>query len=407
MKIHQKAFAVIFMASLLIFSICNMVFQFDEIKSGIMDVDKPKKASDVKVTASQIDSVFTEELLFGHGWNELYAHVYNACLKNEENSFAYVRDKNGMLYAGNFWNLPTATSREYMDRILELKKQVEDKGTKVMVLMYPCLYNEAWSDGYKGIPYTDYNELGDELAAYFRYYGIDYIDYRQTYIENGMKAEEIFYKTDHHWRIETAFDAFVELTEYLNEKYDEKLDTYYTDLNNYEIVTYEKFFIGSQGRDAGVNYVGADDFSYILPKFDTEYTYTYLGGGKKEEKLRGPMEGTMINTRVAEIKDIYDRDFYSAYMGGVRYYDDVVNHKNPEGLNVLFLRDSFSSPLATYFSSYCNRMELYWNVNTTPEELENAVETGEYDYIFIGLAIDSIATDGMEFYLEEEEKADE
>ena len=110
----------------------------------------------------------------------------------------------------------------------------------------------------------------------------------------------------------------------------------------------------------------------------------------------------MINTATVEKEDYYDRELYASYLNGIRLYDNIVNNNNPDGLNVLFLRDSFSSPLATFFSSYCNSMELYWTVRNDAETMEAAVENGEYDYIFIGLAVDSIATDGFDIYMEED-----
>ena len=168
MKIHQKVFAVVFMTALLVFSVGNIVVNFKHIKGAILDLERPNKISDTKKYTASIDSLFTENLPFDHGWNEAYAMVYNFLGKNEENSFAYVRDKNGMLYAANFWNTPLATSKDYINRILTMKSKVEDKNTKVVVLLYPTQYNEAWSDGYYGIPYADYNFLSDQLVAYFR-----------------------------------------------------------------------------------------------------------------------------------------------------------------------------------------------------------------------------------------------
>ena len=38
----------------------------------------------------------------------------------------------------------------------------------------------------------------------------------------------------------------------LNEEFDAGLDTYYTNIDNYDVVTYEESYIGSQGRDAGI-----------------------------------------------------------------------------------------------------------------------------------------------------------
>lgn len=398
---YKKIFTILFMAALLGFSGINMLYAAGGLKHELDNMERPKKLEDVKSYTLSIDNLLATNLLFGNTWNEVYANVYNALGKNEENSFAYVRDKDGMLYTGNFWNTPPVPMKEYALRVKRLQMAAEYHGAKLVVLLYPTQYNEAWSDGYMGIPYNDYNELGDELVSYFRYYGIDYIDYKQIYLGKEMEAEEIFYKTDHHWRVEVAFDGFGTMVNYLNDKFDEKLDSYYTDINNYNVETYKDVFVGSQGRDAGVSYVGLDDYTYILPKFETDYKYTYKKSDGKLVEEEGSMDETLVSKSYLEHEDYYDKDMYSSYLGGVRLWENIVNNKNEDGLKVLFLRDSYTSPLATFFSSYCSEMDLVWTVQTSPEEIEEAVETIKYDYVFLGLAIDSYIGYGAEFYLSE------
>lgn len=400
MEIYKKIFAVIFMTVLLGFSAVNMYHAKGGLKYELSQMEKPKTLKDVKQSTLKIDNILATNLLFDHGWNEAYARVYNILGKNEENSFKYVRDKDGMLYQGNFWNTSPIPVKDYAQRIKKLQVAVEHKGTKVVVLLYPTQYNEAWSDGYYGIPYNDYNKIGDELVTYLRYYGIDCIDYKHQYLQEKMTAEEIFYKTDHHWRLEVAFDAFETLVRHLNLKYKAKLDRYYTDINNYNVETYEDIFMGSQGRDAGLSYVGADDYTFITPKFETDYEYTFKSKVDEKVTIEGSMEETLVSKKYLEREDIYDRDMWSSYMDGVHLEDHITNKKNEDGLKVLFLRDSYTSPLATFFSSYCSQVDMIWTVQNKPEEIEAMVEGDEYDYIFIGLAIDSYVGYGAEFYID-------
>ena len=400
MEIYKKIFAVIFMTVLLGFSAVNMYHAKGGLKYELSQMEKPKTLKDVKQSTLKIDNILATNLLFDHGWNEAYARVYNILGKNEENSFKYVRDKDGMLYQGNFWNTSPIPVKDYAQRIKKLQAAVEYKGTKVVVLLYPTQYNEAWSDGYYGIPYNDYNKIGDELVTYLRYYGIDCIDYKHQYLQEKMTAKEIFYKTDHHWRLEVAFDAFETLVRHLNIKYNAKLDRYYTDIDNYNVETYEDIFMGSQGRDAGLSYVGADDYTFITPKFDTDYEYTFKSRADEIVTIEGSMEETLVSKKYLERDDIYDRDMWSSYMDGVHLEDHITNKKNEDGLKVLFLRDSYTSPLATFFSSYCSQVDMIWTVQNKPEEIEAMVEGDEYDYIFIGLAIDSYVGYGAEFYID-------
>ena len=397
---YKKIFTILFMVALLGFSAINMYYAKGGLKYELEEMELPKTLKDVKTFTLSIDNILATNLIFDNAWNEAYAKVYNLFGKDEENSFKYVRDKDGVLYQGNFWNTSETTAKEFALRIKKLQSVVADKGTKVVVLLYPTQYNEAWTDGYYGIPYNDYNEVADELVSYFRYYGIDHIDYKKIFLEKNMTAKEIFYKTDHHWRLEVAFHGFGEMVKHLNEQYDAKLDLYYTDINNYHVETYDNLFIGSQGRDAGVSYVGLDAYTFIIPKFDTAYRYSYKYKDSIVEHS-GRMEETLISKEYME-KDYYEREMWNSYLGGVHVSDHIENKMNEDGLKVLFLRDSYSSPVATFFSSYCSEVDLMWTSENTAEEIEAKVEENQYDYIFVGLAVDSYVYGDLNFYIDEE-----
>lgn len=401
MKLYQKIFTVIFMATLIVFACYNFFEKRFEIKESLIELEKPETFVELKTYTSDIEDVLVSDLVFDHKWNEMYATAYNALGKNEENGFKYVRDKNGILYAGNFWNTPSDGVPELIKRINVLRKKVEDEDTKVVVLLYPCKYNEEWTDGYLGIPYCDYNYMIDDMTAYFRYYSINYIDYRQYFLDNQWKMENIFYKTDHHWTTEAAFAGYQELVRYLNREFDENLNMFYTYRSKYNFDTYENCFLGSQGRDAGIAYTGLDDFTLITPRFDTEYTYKYVNSDNLLEEYDGDIYDTLIDVSMLESDDYYDNDLYRIYIDGVRLQETIINDNNEDGLNVLFLRDSFSSPLSVFFSSYCNEMELMWSNNTDSEVMEAKVEEKNYDYIFIGLSIDGFAGDGFDIYVDE------
>ncbi|RXD25174.1 hypothetical protein EJB02_22500, partial [Acinetobacter baumannii] len=55
------------------------------------------------------------------------------------------------------------------------------------------------------------------------------------------------------------------------------LDEGYTDLNQYEQISYPQSFLGSLGKRTGYGYAGMDDFIVIKPMFETNLTYTWDG----------------------------------------------------------------------------------------------------------------------------------
>ena len=401
MKLYRKIFAVIFISAVIVFAIFNIKEKHNEIKISLMELEGPSDIHELRAYTLNVEEVLAKNLLFDNEWNEVYAKAYKKLGKNEENGFKYVRDKNGILYVGNFWNTPADDVPELIKRINVIRKKVEDEDTKVVVLLYPCKFNENWSDGYLGIPYSDYNHMIDDMTAYFRYYSINYVDYRQFFLENEWELQDIFYATDHHWKTPAAFAGYQELVKYLNEEFDADLDVSYTQKSRYNTVTYEDVFLGSQGKDAGIAYSGLDDFVLITPKFDTDYTYKYINHQNLSFENKGDIYDTLIDISIMENDNYYDKDLYRVYMGAIRLKETVINHNNEEGLNVLFLRDSFTTPLSVFFSSHCNEMELMWTNNSTSEEMEAKVEEKNYDYVFIGVSIDGFAEDGFEIYVDE------
>lgn len=397
MKYGKYLFTIIFIVSLFTIAGINFYSAREGIVDEINELDKPEKLSDYQKFFSEVNTAVVDNLAFGHWWNEVYATVYNGLGKNEENGFKYVRDKDGKLYPGDFWNTSPISAEENARRIRRAKDSVKGD-TKLIVLIFPNQYNAAWSDGYYGMPYEDYSDYTEELEEWLRYYGVDYIDYSDFFKDKGYSVDEIFFKTDHHWRPERAFEAFQYLTDYLNTNYDEKLSSYYTNIENYNIEYYKNAFIGSQGRDAGVNYVGLDDYELIVPKFDTAYYYEAFSSSGGKTMNHGRFDGTLVTRNYLAREDYYYKDAYCTYLNGICIDDMFQNLNNPDGLNVLYIRDSFASPLASFFSAYCNTTKLTWAKYKTAEDQENMVESGDYDYIFIALAPASFTEQVLSFY---------
>lgn len=404
-KMYKKVFAFIFLSMLISFSINNIMWEYDNILYEINEVGLPENIEDLQSFTGQIDGFLTDHLVGGHYWNELYGSVHKALGKNEENNFTYVRDKNGFLYSGNFWNTSNVDARELALRVRRLQDAVADKGTKVVCIMYPTKYNEEWSDGYYGIPYNNLNEYADSVLLNMRRYNVDYIDFREVFLEADMSMEDIFYKTDHHWTVPTAFYSTGVVLEHLKEKYGDDLDStgYYMDMNNYVVEKHEKIYLGSQGRETGVEYAGLDDYTYIYPKFDTKYTYSgYYRTGEPFTK-HGDTLKSLVSQKYLTYEDAYEREMNNSYLQGICLGDKIVNKKKEDGAKMLFIRDSYSSPIAVFMAPMCSQIDLMWSLYVDEETVEERIAQEEYDYIFVALAIDNFVDEGFPFFKSEEE----
>jgi len=71
-------------------------------------------------------------------------------------------------------------------------------------------------------------------------------------IQTENDANNMFYKTDHHWKTEFGIDAAFHIAEYLNTEFDYKIDTKIFNRSNYTPVTYEDCLLGSTGINSTI-----------------------------------------------------------------------------------------------------------------------------------------------------------
>ena len=84
MKLYQKIFTVIFMATLIVFACYNFFEKRFEIKESLIELEKPETFVELKTYTSDIEDVLVSDLVFDHKWNEMYATAYNALGKTKK-----------------------------------------------------------------------------------------------------------------------------------------------------------------------------------------------------------------------------------------------------------------------------------------------------------------------------------
>ena len=92
-------------------------------------------------------------------------------------------------------------------------------------------------------------------------------------------------------------------------------------------------------------------------------------------------------------------------MQGIVRFDRIENELNPGGPSIAFIRDSYSSPVATFLSPMCSRIELAWSIhfNPTGQGTIEKMVLGEkhFDYVILALAMDNFSNEGLPFCIEE------
>lgn len=229
---------------------------------------------------------------------------------------------------------------------------------------------------------VDYSRKNtDDFLSRLEENNIDFIDLRESVKEDGLDLSTLFFKTDHHWRTETAFWATDKVAEILNERYNLDLnqDGSYTDLASYNQKVYEKFFLGSQGRRVGRLYAGVDDYTLITPKFDTDYEVT-INKSDSSTTYTGTFEETILKQGLLDEKESVYTNRYASYFGG-DYPEVIIKNKlQAEGKKVLIVKDSFALPFSAFLSTMFEETRMI-DTRYFKEGLLNYIEDYQPDVV--------------------------
>ncbi|AXU28554.1 TPA: hypothetical protein ACKONR_002097 [Clostridioides difficile] len=377
--------AIMFLIILFAFSIFNICYSgkdtIQEIKNSIAE------KSSLKDTISSIDNTVNDKVIYKNTFIETYGYLQKLMGKNEFSKFSVVKDTSGKMHYTYFAKAPNPVG-VIADRVRKFSEEMEKQNTKLVYLMTPDKYIKGVTKFPKGIPYSYSNETADNFLNQLKKYNVDYIDFRENILKSGIPKDDLFFKTDHHWKVETSFWAFGELVEQLNKKYNMNLDEnhYYRDKDNYNSIVYPKSFLGSMGRKTGILYGGIDDFTLIYPKFKTNYTY-YTDSKSQKFELKGRFEESLILSYPFNADlDLMDgqSDKYFTYLLGNRPLVKIKNIENPDGLKVLFVKDSLIVPTAAFFSSVCSSIDMIDPRYYDGDILEYA-KSHDYDFVFISV----------------------
>lgn len=282
-------------------------------------------------------------------FNEIFGTAQKLMGKKVVMDMAY-----GSIYKSKYGQLvfPVNSNDAYIDDILNrmeiLNNELKAEGIPLLYVQAPYKVPENEVQLPKNsIDFSNSNM--NKLLAGMKIRGIDTLDLRDHVFDGHMTQNEIFYNTDHHWRIEAAFDATWYIARYLNNKYNFQINIEkYSNIDNYEQRTYEKSFLGSQGRRVGKIYGGLDDFTYIIPKFETKFILTDNNGNESIVSEGSFEEAIMDKTYMPLDKKDLTVNRYAAYHGDNR--ELIFENRLVEKHKILLVKDSFGIPVYSFLS---------------------------------------------------------
>ncbi len=377
--LKKRIFAVVFILAIFSFSVLNFINSYESLKEEIT-------SSKEVISVSELETAINEHLYGRMNFVEAYGFIQVLLDKREINNFSYIQDEEGFLHYSAFYQNDDPEIFEYALRMKRLQDYVEPKGTKVLFVVPPGKYIPEHTTFRTGLFVNDPNPCVDELLFYLNRLGVETLDLRECLPNEYLSYEETFFKTDHHWTIPAAFYATGEVVDKIAEAFGENLDPegYYTNINNYELVTYKSGMLGSMGRKTGATYSGLEDFTAIWPKYEGNFYREYIA--REDDgyvKREGNFVKALMNTNLLlNHTDVYSDSQYSLYLNGILNYEKIVNQDNPNGVRFLMIRDSYFSPVIAFMAPMCGEINAIWSLETSSQiDIETCVKEGNYDYI--------------------------
>ena len=183
---------------------------------------------------------------------------------------------------------------------------------------------------------------------------------------NAHKAEDIYYRTDHHWTSLGAYYGYTALMEAMGLQTEQ--------LGEKETVADD--FYGTLYSTSGVHWMEPDSID----------RYVSGEGVSVENVLTGEVGGLYVDSYLEE------KDKYSSFMGGNNPLYIVKNENAPVKQKILVVRDSYSDSLAPFLSQTFSEVHLmdlrYYKV-----PVAQYAEMSGMDGIFLCYSVENFVKD--------------
>lgn len=235
---------------------------------------------------------------------------------------------------------------QHAEELISFKNFCENEGTSFLYVQAPYKISE-----YDDLDVTNTSDFSNANANEFikalKQSDTDVLDLRELIHQEGFNNHDMFYRTDHHWTVQTGLWATQRMLGYCNENYGWNADLSKLDITNFDEILYPNWFLGSQGRKVTLAATDPEDFVMILPKYDTNFHYVIPSIGMDEE---GDYSIT-YNMDQIEVCDYYLKSPYSGCNYGDLPLVQIENLLDGEDHRILLIRDSFSDCVISCLAS--------------------------------------------------------
>ena len=272
---------------------------------------------------------------------------------------------------------PTSTDFE-VEQLTGFRDFLSENGINLLYVNEPTKYvdDEKFTEEF-GLP-TYSNANADKFMERIREAGINCVDLRDNIAEEGLNVEDLFYRTDHHWKVPAGLWAAGIMAKALNEDCGYNIDLSTYDIDRYERRDFTNCWLGEQGRKVGKSYVGLDDYTELKPAFETSFTFKDDDGPDTEGDFSNFVSESFYDT---------DKDVYDAISWHYSYdIEDCINHKVDEG-KVLLIADSYAMVTEPFLALGVHELDcIFLRQESEDFSIRNFVMENGYDTVIVAYA---------------------
>lgn len=335
------------------------LYPFDDMQvesyKNFIDImqDKIHKAvtEKVDIRKKKIEAYTTDKLIGYMTFTEL-AKSYEALINWNVNSIA---EYNNIVELADGYFSGIAEKRDVnysAENTIRLANFCAERNIKFLYANAPakiCVSEDANISG--KIDFV--NQNADEFLKILENNNINYLDFRKILHDENLGHHAAFFRTDHHWLPSASLWAARHILNYLKHEYKYDVKPEILDSKNFKVVTYPKWFLGSQGKKVTLARAEPDDFDLIYPKFKTSLHFENFIDGKD---ITGDFESLMYDMKYFNEVNYYEDNVHAAYPIGaaeVRY-----NNLADNNLKILFIHDSFGNTVIPFLTLAVKQLDV-------------------------------------------------
>ena len=264
-------------------------------------------------------------------------------------------------------------------KVGELRDRCAEQGIPVLFVSFPskATYTEHSAEEY-GIR-SDDAQTRARLLEGIRALGIPTLDMAGVLKDQGRTEEEVFYRTDHHWRTWAGLFAARATAKFLRDETSAETHPELLEEERFHMTAFPYGWLGETGRKVSATWAGTlDDYLLYEPDDDTVFDYAVLSAKTETE---GFFSDFIDEDLLSGKPDLYSDSYHYAYMKDVGAITRLRNETG-SGANILMIRDSYAIPVAPFLAMATGELTC-WDMRKNSEKLFSYIDRHSFDAVVI------------------------